>query len=285
MSVKTVSRSTKASTKRADKVYFFPVTSYAIIAALSCVLGQAGPQERGPTQEINQVVDMVVAQVDNRIITLSELLAETRLVLLRQAGPEQARTAAINRPLLMAVLRSIVARNLLLSEAKRLNLSKLSEDEIRLALRNLRELFANRGEYVRFLERFGFSIGTEALSAASAPIPPLLMDIVRSEIEVERFVNLRIHSSLVVSEDDIRECYLDQIDVFGGQALNLVRERIAQTIKGFRAEQRLVKLVNQLRQKTKVKFTSNFKTEEPLLDVNRSGEGVELRCPEMRKKK
>jgi hypothetical protein len=280
----TVSRSTKASTKRADKVYSFLVSSFTIIAALSCAIGQGPPGDQRPAQEINQVVDMVVAEVDKRIVTLSELLAETRLVLLRQAGPAQARTAAIRRPLLMAVLRSIIARNLLLGEAKRLNLSALPAENTDRVLRSIRGLFANRGEYVRFLEQFGFDIGPEALSSASAPIPPLLADIIRSELEVERFVTLRIHSSLVVSEDDIRECYLDQVDVFGGQALNLVRERIAEALREFRAEHRLVRLVTQLRKKAKVRFTSNFKAEGPLLDVSRSGEGVELRCPEMRKK-
>lgn len=212
----TVSRSTKASTKRADKVYSFLVSSFTIIAALSCAIGQGPLGDQRLAQEINQVVDMVVAEVDKRIVTLSELLAETRLVLLRQAGPAQARTAAIRRPLLMAVLRSIIVRNLLLGEAKRLNLSALPAENTDRVLRSIRGLFANRGEYVRFLEQFGFDIGPEALSSASAPIPPLLADIIRSELEVERFVTLRIHSSLVVSEDDIRECYLDQVDVFGG---------------------------------------------------------------------
>jgi hypothetical protein len=267
---------------RTDKVYSLVVSSYLMITAMSLALAQVPPADQQPTREINQVIDLVVAEVDKRIITLSELLAETRLVLLRQGGPASARGATIGKPLLMAVLRSIVARNLLLGEARRLNLSVLPAEDTRNALRDIRRLFANRGEYVRFLERFGFSIGAEALSSASAPVPALLAQIIHDELEVERFVALRIDSSLVVSQDDIRECYLDQIDVFGGQALKLVQGRIEESLREYRAERRLLRLVTQLQQKTRIRFTSNFKSEGPLLDVSRARDEVELQCPEMR---
>ena len=82
------------------------------------VVSQGKPEVQQPEREISQVVDMVVASVDKRIVTLSELLAETRLVLLRQSGPTRARAASIDRELLSAVLRNILARNLLLSEAR-----------------------------------------------------------------------------------------------------------------------------------------------------------------------
>ena len=235
-----------------------------------------------PDTQINQVVDMVVAEVDSRIITLSEVLAETRLVLLRQSGAEHARLAPVGRPLLMAVLRTAVARSLLLSEASRLNLSAIPEAEVQQEVRSIRGRFANRGEYVRFLEQFGFTVGSEALMSAAAPVPPLLIDIVRAELEVERFVALRVHSSIVVSEDDIRSCFLSQINLFGGQPLEDVRGRIEETIRATRADLRLIRLLTQLQSKTKIKFANNFKPKGPLLDVSRDAESVGLECPEIR---
>ena len=242
------------------------------------VVSQGKPEVQQPEREISQVVDMVVASVDKRIVTLSELLAETRLVLLRQSGPTRARAASIDRELLSAVLRNILARNLLLSEARRLNLRPLSPDPVQAALRSIRGLFQSRDEYVRFLERFGFEVGPEALRMASAPLPPLLVSIIRAELEVERFISLRINSSLVVSDDEVRSCYEQQAKTLGGQSFEEARPRLAESIRRVRGEQRLIRMVNQLSEKAEITFTDNFKLEGPLLDPKRASEDFGLKC-------
>jgi hypothetical protein len=233
-----------------------------------------------PEKDILQLVDMIVAQVDKRVLSLSEVLAETRLVLLRQGGPIRARKAEVRRPLFLAVLRSMVARTLLLNEAGRLNLSPLPPGDLRREMSAIRARFSTRGDYVRFLERFGFTVGADALLSAAAPIPPLLLDIIEAELEVERFVSLRIHRSIVVSEDEIRACFLSQIDVFQGQALDAVRGRIEESIRVSRSEQRLIRLLGQLQRKAKIRFAKNYQLKGSLLDVKHADQTLGLHCPE-----
>ena len=247
------------------------------MSALTFV-AQGKPEAQEPQREVSQVVDMVVARVDKRIVTLSELLAETRLVLLRQSGPAQARAASIDRELLSAVLRNILARNLLLSEARRLNLRPLPPEPVQEALRSIRRLFQSRDEYVRFLERFGFELGPEALSSAAAPVPPLLVAIIRAELEVERFISLRINSSLVVSDEEIRNCYEQQSKFLGGQTFEQAKPRLFEAIRRVRGEQRLIRMVNQLSDKADLSFTDNFKLEGPLLDPKNASEDFGLQC-------
>ena len=105
------------------------------------------PQE--PQEE--RLVDMVVAQVDATVITFSELMAETRLVLLRTRGLELARSGAISEPLMLSLLRSIVHRELILGEVRRLNL-QVPEEEVERTIAALRRKFPTPEDYQRFMD-------------------------------------------------------------------------------------------------------------------------------------
>ena len=144
-------------------------------------------------------------------------------------------------------------------------------------MRSIRGLFQSRDEYVRFLERFGFEVGPEALRMASAPLPPLLVAIIRAELEVERFISLRINSSLVVSDDEVRSCYEQQAKFLGGQSFEEARPRLAESIRRVRGEQRLIRMVNQLSEKAEINSRIT-RVEGPLLDPKRASEDFGLKC-------
>ncbi|MEO1339025.1 MAG: hypothetical protein AAFV29_25505, partial [Myxococcota bacterium] len=84
-----------------------------------------------------RLVDLVVADVDGAIITYSELLAEANLVLLKTRGIRVARSARLNRDLLRAILSSMVHRELLLAEIRRLQLRPVDGAEVDRRLKRL----------------------------------------------------------------------------------------------------------------------------------------------------
>lgn len=93
----------------------------------------AGADAEAPTR---MAVDSVVAVIERRVLTMTELHAEVRLVLLERAGPDLA-PRPIDDALRAAVLETMVARELLALEARRAGVV-VREIEIDAALSLLR---------------------------------------------------------------------------------------------------------------------------------------------------
>ena len=252
--------------------------SSAIVGAgLLCALSagvSAAPAPDGPEFRL---VEMVVARVDTTVITLSELVAETRLVLLRTHGPERARSVELTDDLLRAVLRAMTARELLLAEARRLQLREVPEAEVEAAAREVRRRFATPGDYVRFLERVGFTVPRRGLGRGSwVAAPPVLAAILRAERQVERFIALRIHQGIVVHDDDVRRCYEANARRFARQPLGRVAPIIERTIRREQAERSFRSLVEQLERKAEIHYAPGFVPDPDPEDDEASSVG--LRC-------
>lgn len=255
----------------------------ALLASLSAVPDHAAAQgaAAGAPDEA-RLVDMVVAQVDTTVITWSELLAETRLVMLRSRGPEFARSGAITEPLLQAVLRSIVSRELLLSEARRLHLRDVAEADVQGVLGEIGALFETPGDHQRFLERIGFSTPVRRPSAAPDPqvAPPGLVAVLRAELQVARFIQLRIRPGIVLREADVQRCYELNRHLLGDEPLAGVRPLIERALRQARSDAALAALVAQLERRTTVRYSAGFE----LPPMGRPEEAaprdaLELRCP------
>lgn len=218
---------------------------------------------------------MVVAQVDSTVITLSELVAESRMVMLRTHGPQLARTLPLDRDLLRAVLRAMVSRELLLAEARRLQLREIPQSEVAAAARQIRDRFSTSGDYIRFLERVGFTVPRSALDGGPIPVPPVLAAILRAEKLVERFIALRIRPAVGVQEADVLACYQANLAVLGGAKLASVRATIEETIRQERAEDTLRALIEQLERRATIRFAPRFTPDEVLGEED---DGVALRC-------
>jgi hypothetical protein len=246
----------------------------ATLAVLSSLLGaDPGPAEA----RTMRVIDLVVAQVDTAVITLSELIAETRLVMLRTGGADQARSEALSEGLLHAVLRSMVTRELLLAEARRLQLRGIAQAELDHAVEDVRGRFETAGDYYRFLERIG--LGSSDGVAAERGTPPALIAILRAELEVQRFVTLRIRPSIAVREVEVGRCYEENKELLGGEPLARVRPMIEQTIREARADLALGSLVLQLAKKATLRFAPGFEVEVPSAPERGEGRGtLSLRC-------
>lgn len=250
---------------RASRVLLVLLLSLAPLAS-----GRADP-DRGV------LVDAVAARVNARVITLSELIAEARLALLRTRGPRVAATGAMTEALLAAVLRATVHRELLLTEIRRLNLREVPDEEVRRAALALERRFATRAQFERFLEHAGFrGSGPPAEEAHEPELPSLLGSILRAEREVERFLDVRIRLEEPIDPAELRACYDANAERFEGLGFADVRPRIKEALERQREQASFESLLEQLEARADVQYLPPF-SRSPPAELEPSPLG--FRCP------
>lgn len=215
-------------------------------------LAQSDPT--APAPRADRLVDMVVAEVGTTVVTLSELVAQTRLVLLRTRGPDIAWSADITPPLLSAVLESIVNRELLLAEVKRLQLRDPDPAVLERAATQLAARFATPGDFDRFLERAGF----RDIGADSSEMPPALVAILKAELLAERFLDVRVRLNAQASVEEITACYEKNRGRFDGRPITEVQGRIGQRIREQKEQRALELLIEQLEERTPIVYLPPF---------------------------
>lgn len=217
---------------------------------------------------------MVVAQVDSTVITFSELLSETRLVLLRTGGPELARAQNLDQKLLNAVLRSIVVRELVLGEVRRLKLRDVPDSEVKAAIEQLRRRFVTPADFERFLEKSGFSEpGTEKMRELEAPAS--LVATVTADLSLERFLEVRVRRNLVARDSELIACYEANHDYFEGKPFALVKDELKQKLEEEQRDRAIENMVAGLERRAMVRYTPGF---EP--PPREPAEEAGFHCPE-----
>ena len=229
------------------------------------------------TSRETRLVDMVVAQVESTVITLSELIAEARLALLADAGAKFEREAVIDQALLDAVLRMMVSRELLLAEARRLQLQDVRDEEVLAELSKLRNHFEAKGDFGRFLERIGFSY-SEADITPLGPAPPALLAILRANVQVQQFIAFRIRSEHA-SEQEIIRCYRANSRAVGLRPLQDVRPAIERSIESARRSGQLRGWIAKLHAKANVRYSPGFRQDFDKPEKEPPEEGLTIRCP------
>ncbi|MBK8012822.1 MAG: hypothetical protein IPK13_15845 [Deltaproteobacteria bacterium] len=233
------------------------------IASADAVPNEAS---RSPEPDLSpRLVDMVVAQVDETAITLSELVAETRLVLLRTQGLRVAERGSLDQPLLNAVLSAIIQRELIQREIKRLQLRELGDEDLAVGLSGVRRLLPTVEAFEHFMDVAGFqNLGPDAPRAPGSP-PPLLANILRIERLVDRFVEVRIRANIVVSDAELRQCLelsQDRLDKSWKTAAPALRRTLARAKE--RAE--LGSFIRDLARRAEIRYAPSFEPERHLAD-------------------
>lgn len=227
-------------------------------------------QAEAPQGANAHLVEMVVAQVDSTAITLSEVMAQTRLVLLRTRGLDVARTAVIRKPLMLAVLRSMVHRELLLGEVRRLNL-QAPQEEVDKTLAGIRRQFPTPEDYERFMDATGFR---DPVTGDTG----LLSGAVRGELQAERYLDLRVRLNVAIKESEMRRCYQVNEQRFFGRSFGQMRPRIELELRKQREQKALAELIEQLEGRAKIRYAPGF--EPPPVTPAEEDEGVGFVCPE-----
>lgn len=222
------------------------------------------------SKDDERLVDQVVAEVGGTVITLSELEFETRLVLLKARGAEVAWSAALTPDLLAAVLHSIVSRELLLGEVRRLQLRDPDPAILDRAVGELESRFVSAGDFDRFLERVGLKdVGDPERT------PAALLAIVKAELLVERFLDVRVRLSADATPGEIAACYEKNVDKLDGRPLPELEKRLAQRIREEKEARALEDLVEQLEKRTNVLYLPPF---EPPSERADETPDLELKC-------
>jgi len=205
---------------------------------------------------------MVVAQVNDAVITLSELVAQTGLVLLRSRGPRVATEAALTRDLLASVLDAAVNEVLLFQEVRRLQLSDVSDVRMNRAYARDRRELRRRGMSMDFARTYGF----EPLSE-EAP-PPLWAALLRRQLAVEAFLMARSRLEIRPSATLVLRCYELNPEVFGGRAFSDAEPEIRARIREQIEARTAAELVDDLRRRASIRITAGFElsSREPLPD-------------------
>jgi len=180
-----------------------------------------------------QLLDEVVAVVDARSITLSEVAAETRVRLVEAEGPAVA-NLPLDRRLLAAALRKTIEERIVLSEIQRLKLFDLEPGEVEALLARLRARFSSRAEYDAF---------TRALELTEEEIGAILA----RELRVARYLDNRLKLAAQLRDNELDEA-------IRGKALteaqrNQLRLQLAQE----KYQRLLRELLTDLRRRTTVR--------------------------------
>ncbi len=243
--------------------------AYAVMGAL--LLWAAAPCA---SPEPAFVVDQVVARVDSEVITLSELTAEARLVLLDAGNPNVAVRTALSAPLLSAVLRSMVHRALLANERRRLQLGGVPDEEVAQDVDRLARRFEARDDFRVFL----IDIGLADPGARDQPrfrAPAAIVDRLRMEREVARFVDVRIRLNVVMSEREVRACFNANPERFSKLSFEQARPQIRVRLQEQKEAQALEDLLEQLAQRAKIRVEAPY--DQPLVEQAEAEVGFD--CP------
>ena len=202
------------------------------------------------------LVDYSVAEVDGTVVTRSELEAEARLALLRGYDNEVAKTADLTPELLAALLEAVVHRKILLAELRRLQLERVPAVALDKARAALRARFVRPEDYGAFWVDVGLARDS---GGAGGKAPPALEAILREEIAVDRFLDMRIRAAIVLDDRDVARCFEANAGAFEGKPPDQVRRQIRARLRESQEEAALDRLLRQLKGRTDVRFPTSLK--------------------------
>jgi len=223
----------------------------------------------GPTNASSegegQVIDLVVAEVGDEVITLSELIAETGWVLVRTRGPEVALEGGLPRSLLRSVLESMVNRQLLLQELRRLQLEDMEPGAVDAEFSRFARRFASDAQAAAFYSSYGYE------EPEPGQPPPLLARRIRIDLRVDRFLTMRLETKVDLA--DVQRCLQVERARFEDVPRAEARRRVTERMQAQLRERALDRLLSDLRSQTTVVYTPGYGP------IPGTGEGSEFSCP------
>jgi len=183
-----------------------------------------------------ELIDRVVAAVNNEVITLSEL---------RQAVAFNTALGGKGngRRLEMETLQGIINRRLLLQEAYRLKVGEVSEQEITAEVNRMRQRFGTEDAFREFLAR------TDLNDAQ-------LTKLVGERLLVERFVEKKIGLFARVGRDEVQAYINEHPGEFKDKRFAEVQKQVTAYLSLQKVGQQLDQYVEELRSRTFIRINS-----------------------------
>lgn len=176
-----------------------------------------------------KILDRIVALVDGRLLSASQLDFEARVMLIDRGGA-QAATGPLDASTLQGALELAVAQRAATAEADKLNAYPVEPAEIDQRLRSFEARFASPAAFQAFLQR------ADADRAA-------LAEVLARAIRTEKFIEGRVRLRAQVPESEVRKAWeADKGGQTWEQARGPLRERMERDRAYVLAREALVQL-------------------------------------------
>jgi len=193
-----------------------------------------------------QLVDRIVAVIDQQPLLLSELEFEARVALISQGGSE-----AVDAPLGIEVLRRtldyVIGQRLAHAEADRLQVFAVTDDDVTKALKGFAQRFPNDLMFKAFLAR------QEATEEQ-------LASLLRRDLRVARYLESRVRVAARVTEEEIRRFYTARPEEFAERGYVQVREGIKNHLTRQRIRELAARQLDELRGRADIRLLGPFAT-------------------------
>ncbi|MHB8846080.1 MAG: SurA N-terminal domain-containing protein [Nitrospirota bacterium] len=181
-----------------------------------------------------ELIDRVVASVNNDVVTLSELRQTIAFnaVLGGNKGNEKHVEAE--------ALQGIINRRLLLQEAYRLKVAEVSDQDAAAEVARLRKRLATDAAFQDLLERTDMN-------------EQQLARLLGERLLVERFVEKKIGLFARVSRDDAQSYYKEHAIDFKGRRFAEVQKQITEYLSAQKVSQQLDQYIDELRNRAVIR--------------------------------
>lgn len=198
---------------------FLPIVCFLFLFLLPCV-------SRG------ELIDRIVASINNEVITLSELNQAIQFNLLLGGGKGEHIRAE--------TLEGLVNRRLLVQEAHRLKFVELSDQDVDKEIDKLKKRLGSDAAYSDFLFR---------LDAAEEQLRRMLGE----RLLVERFIEKKIGLFVRVTREEVEAFFNANAGRFKGSRLEEVQKEIRNGLQAQKLEQHLSAYLVELRTRADVR--------------------------------
>lgn len=212
--------------------------------------GGAAPPEAGPPAHPGaegRVVEEIVAVFRNppssppRVITLTRLVEEARIVLVSRGGAAAA-TAPLDRAALRAALDWLLDQMLVADEAAKLRLDEVERDAVVSEVHRFQGRFQGTAAYQRFLAQNELS--EEELAATLA-----------RTLRVERYVQSRVGRSVRAADDEV-DRWLRERGV--SAPAPSAREAVRSQLTDEKARAQVRELLSELRSRAEIRIVGQL---------------------------
>ncbi len=200
-----------------------------VVFLATAFLGLAVPSARA------ELVDHIVAAVNNEVITASELAQAVALN--RRFGKPGEGASALEQ----STLQGLITRRLLVQEAQRLRFVEVTDEETAAAVKRFADLFASRTAYSDFL-------ADNDLTEAE------LARMLGEQLLVKRFVEKKVGLFVRVSRTDAEEWFRTHPREYAGKRFVDVQKSITDFLQDRAVQTQLDQYVAELRAKADIRI-------------------------------
>jgi hypothetical protein len=182
-----------------------------------------------------ELIDRIVATVNNQVITLSDLRQAVRF------NEEMGGGSRDRKDIQTETLEGLINKLLLLREARRLSLAEVTEQDVNTEVDKVRSRLGSEKAFHEFLQRLQVT-------------PEQLGRMLGERLLVERFVEKKIGLFVRVGRDEVRKYFDGHPEEFKGKRFPEVSKAIVSLLSDEKTGQQITHYLAELRNKADIRI-------------------------------